>query len=141
MEANQPRPFRMDLQLFATQPRCRRTGWDRSATVVAKLPRLKAAIVIRRVEILAELALRWRPTRPLRSGCGRCHRRGRTERAHRGLEISLKNARFPQRPQPFSFLQKNKDEEDYNDGGPDSAETGDAAVREGVFDVVGSSGR
>jgi hypothetical protein len=46
----------------------------------------------------------------IRRGYGRCRSRGRTERAHRCLEISLENARFPQRPQPFPFLQKNKDE-------------------------------
>ena len=51
----------------------------------------------------------WGPRdRQTRRGCGRRRRRGRMELAHRGLEISLKNARFPQRPQPFAFLQRTK---------------------------------
>jgi len=54
--------------------------------------------------------------RSMRRGCGRCRSRGRTERVHRCLEISLKNARFPQRPQPLSFfLQKRRTKNTYDD--------------------------
>src|SRR3989442_14880077 len=42
--------------------------------------------------------------------------RGRTERVHRCLEISLKNARFPQASTaPFLFLQKKRTKNTYDD--------------------------